>query len=209
MKPACATLEQIYGGSSRSTDRDENFPGGAATSSPPPGWQNDTLFTIGWSLAPADALKARVEYAGRTDSLEIRAIGISRPDLPDRPHPVGKVMVLRFRVPGTRACRRGSSSSTLRRRIRDLGRSLSQRDRRRGHSREAAGLGWLDASVRARIVALLVETLDQVSRQGRSSPVIFATSEMRCANRSVTLSGTSPRECSSIMSSGSMSGCFI
>ena len=124
---------------------------------------DDTLFSVGWSLAPADTLRAWVEGAGQSCSLELRAIGVSRPDLPDRPHPVGKVMVLQFPdVKPTRTLtgnlvidgpggRFVTSAAALNQVIGPVATFVPAR------------LGWLEHSARASIMAFLAETLTEGS----------------------------------------------
>src|SRR5437868_2941126 len=57
---------------------------------------DDVLLAIGWSLAPAETLGARLVRSSGTIPLELCAHGVSRPDVPDCPHPAGKVLIVRF-----------------------------------------------------------------------------------------------------------------
>src|SRR5262245_23645350 len=124
---------------------------------------DDTLLAVGWCLAPAASLTAILECGHDTCPLTLRATDISRPDLPDRPHPVGKALVMDF-PPGTPPRRmRGKLRFTA-----PGGTFVTTTQALDGVTCDvstlaSARLGWLDGPARARIMAFLVESLTEQS----------------------------------------------
>ena len=121
---------------------------------------DDTLLAVGWCLAPAESLLGWTESAGQKTIVELRALGISRADLPDRPHAVGKVMILRF--PALAKARTLSGTLAIdgpAGRFTTSPRAL-QRVLGRSDSFVSARLGWLDEKSLARLQTFLADTLN-------------------------------------------------
>jgi GT2 family glycosyltransferase len=125
---------------------------------------DDMLLGVGWCLAPATSMTAILERGHDTCSLTLRAIDISRPDLPDRPHPVGKALVMRF-PPGLaprsmrgklRFTAPGGTFVTTTQALDGVTCDVS--------TLAGARLGWLDGPARDRIMEFLVESLTEPSR---------------------------------------------
>jgi hypothetical protein len=118
---------------------------------------DDVLLAVGWSLARAESLDARVESQAGPVAVDLHAHGVSRPDVPDCPHPAGKVLVLR--IPGTSRTLKGDLVIDG-----DGGRFVTSPGRLNlvlgdAATIASARLGWLSVGARGEIVTFLVNAL--------------------------------------------------
>jgi GT2 family glycosyltransferase len=126
---------------------------------------DDTLLTVGWSMAPPADVTAQLVTADGSHTLEARWATYPRPDL-DVADGAGRVTIIRLpsplhrHQPGTLTLRSAGAKWSVA--MRDLPRfTASARDV------VGCGVGWLDPASRSRILAFLCESLDRGRQTNR------------------------------------------